>query len=126
MAEWTPNLRASYDAAETTPRSSRWPPTTTALPLSEGLKSSSTETKNASISTWKMVLACADIRGTTGDSWRILSATWSRLLATGDASFQAKGVKIAVFRADKNHPVRHGGRGIHAGAGVVTPQHGAG
>src|ERR1700730_11378311 len=56
MAECTPNLRASYDAAETTPRSSRCPPTTTALPFSSGANSSSTETKKASISTWKMVL----------------------------------------------------------------------
>src|SRR5437764_14153891 len=56
MAECTPNLRASYEAAETTPRSSRLPPTTTALPLSDGSKSSSTETKKASMSTWKIVL----------------------------------------------------------------------
>src|SRR6476660_5153116 len=56
MAECTPNLRASYDAAETTPRSSRCPPTTTALPISSGLNSSSTETKKASISTWKIVV----------------------------------------------------------------------
>src|SRR6266853_627726 len=55
MAECTPNFRASYEAADTTPRSSRCPPTTTALPFSAGLKSSSTDTKKASISTWKMV-----------------------------------------------------------------------
>src|SRR5262252_6282279 len=55
IAEWTPNVRASYEAAETTPRSCLCPPTTTALPLSDGSNSSSTETKNASISTWKMV-----------------------------------------------------------------------
>src|SRR5450432_1471869 len=57
MAECTPNLRASYDAAETTPRSPRCPPTTTALPFRDGSNSSSTETKKASMSTWKMVLA---------------------------------------------------------------------
>src|SRR5258708_4615053 len=54
-AECTPNFRASYDAAETTPRWSLCPPTTTALPFSDGSDSSSTETKKASISTWKMV-----------------------------------------------------------------------
>src|SRR5258708_29463839 len=55
MAECTPNLRASYDAAETTPRSSRCPPTTTAFPFNSGSNSSSTETKKASIATWKIV-----------------------------------------------------------------------
>src|SRR3954462_8638281 len=55
MAECTPNFRAAYDAAETTPRSFGLPPTTTGLPLSEGSRSSSTETKNASMSTWKIV-----------------------------------------------------------------------
>src|SRR5580693_6891869 len=54
-AECTPNLRASYDAADTTPRSFGRPPTTTGLPLSEGSNNSSTDTKNASMSTWKMV-----------------------------------------------------------------------
>src|SRR3954469_13139743 len=55
MAECTPNFRAAYEAAETTPRSFAFPPTTTGLPLSEGSRSSSTETKKASMSTWKMV-----------------------------------------------------------------------
>src|SRR3954453_12152772 len=55
MAECTPNFRAAYEAAETTPRSFALPPTTTGLPLSEGSRSSSTETKKASMSTWKMV-----------------------------------------------------------------------
>src|SRR4030088_3565365 len=55
MAECTPNLRASYDAAETTPRSFGRPPTTTAFPFSAGSNSSSTEPKKASMSTWKMV-----------------------------------------------------------------------
>src|SRR5438270_4752861 len=55
MAECTPNFRASYDAAETTPRSSRCPPTTTAFPFSDGSDSSSTDTKKASMSTWKIV-----------------------------------------------------------------------
>src|SRR5450755_1459241 len=59
IAECTPNLRASYDAAETTPRSSHCPPTTTAFPVSSGADSSSTETKKASISTWKIVLGKA-------------------------------------------------------------------
>src|SRR5258708_24853321 len=53
MAECTPNLRAAYDAADTTPRSLGRPPTTTGWPLSEGSNSSSTETKKASISRWK-------------------------------------------------------------------------
>src|SRR6185312_2199161 len=61
MAECTPNFRASYDAAATTPRSPRCPPTTTALPFNDGLNNSSTETKNASMSTWKIVLAAAFI-----------------------------------------------------------------
>src|SRR5256885_16602118 len=56
MAECTPNFRASQEAAETTPRSCRWPPTTTGLPFSDGSNSSSTETKKASMSTWKIVL----------------------------------------------------------------------
>src|SRR5579884_860295 len=57
MAECTPYARAAYDAAETTPRSFGRPPTTTALPRSEGSYSSSTDTKDASMSTWKKVLA---------------------------------------------------------------------
>src|SRR5271165_6822434 len=55
MAECTPNFRASYDAADTTPRSLGRPPTTTAFPFNDGSNSSSTETKKASMSTWKMV-----------------------------------------------------------------------
>src|SRR5271157_6621187 len=62
MAECTPNFRAAYDAAETTPRSSRCPPTTTGLPFSDGSNNSSTDTKKASMSTWKMVLFKACIR----------------------------------------------------------------
>src|ERR1039458_7672450 len=61
MAECTPNLRASYDAADTTPRSLRCPPTTTAFPFSDGSNTSSTDTKKASISTWKMVRCAAGI-----------------------------------------------------------------
>src|ERR1700693_4788629 len=53
MADCTPNLRAAYDAADTTPRSLGRPPTTTGLPLREGSNSSSTETKKASMSRWK-------------------------------------------------------------------------
>src|SRR5712691_1551027 len=60
MAECTPNLRAAYDAADTTPRSSGRPPTTTGLPLSEGSNSSSTDTKNASMSRWKYVRIGSD------------------------------------------------------------------
>src|SRR6185369_5593668 len=55
IAEWTPKRRAAYDAADTTPRSFGLPPTTTGLPFSEGSYSSSTDTKNASMSTWKYV-----------------------------------------------------------------------
>src|SRR5215470_10888378 len=70
MAECTPNLRASYEAAETTPRSWRCPPTTTGLPLRDGSKSSSTETKKASMSTWKMV---RNIGGLANSGMRIES-----------------------------------------------------
>src|SRR5437868_12697000 len=55
IAECTPNFRAAYEAAETTPRSFGRPPTTTGLPRSEGSNSSSTETKKASMSRWKIV-----------------------------------------------------------------------
>jgi len=54
IAENTPNRRASYDAAATTPRLPS-PPTTTGLPTSSGRRSSSTATKNISISTCAMV-----------------------------------------------------------------------
>src|SRR5580658_10348460 len=74
IAECTPNSRASYDAAETTPRSLGRPPTTTALPLSEGSNNSSTDTKNASMSTWKMVLLGADI----GDRRGLLQGLYQR------------------------------------------------
>ncbi len=43
MALWTPNTRASYDAADTTPRDSRVPPTITGLPASAGLSITSTD-----------------------------------------------------------------------------------
>jgi len=43
MALWTPNLRASYDAAETTPRLFTSPPTMTAWPLSSGRSRCSTD-----------------------------------------------------------------------------------
>ncbi len=42
IAEWTPNLRASYDAAATTPRRSS-PPTITGFPRSSGRSSTSTD-----------------------------------------------------------------------------------
>ncbi len=42
IAEWTPNRRASYDAADTTPRPSGVPPTITGLPLSSGRSRCST------------------------------------------------------------------------------------
>jgi len=41
MAEWTPNLRASYDAADTTPRFA--PPTITGFPVNSGRSACSTE-----------------------------------------------------------------------------------
>src|SRR3954464_15176722 len=68
MAECTPNFRAAYEAAETTPRSSALPPTTTGLPFSDGSRSSSTETKNASMSTWKMVRCIRTIVAQKGGS----------------------------------------------------------
>ena len=37
-------------------------------------------------------------------------------------SLQAEGVHLAVPRADINHPIRHGGRGLHNVAGGVAPQ----
>src|SRR5713226_6515199 len=49
-----PYFRASYLAAETTPRWSGCPPTTTGLPRNSGRSSSSTETKKASMSTWRI------------------------------------------------------------------------
>ena len=56
MAEWTPNRRASYDAALTTPRSSGPPPPTmTGRPRSSGWSRCSTAAKNASRSTCRMV-----------------------------------------------------------------------
>ena len=51
IAECTPNARASYEQAATTPRPSGEPPTITGNPLSSGLSSCSTDAKNASIST---------------------------------------------------------------------------
>ena len=53
IAEWTPHRRASYEAADTTPRPPV-PPTTTGRPRSSGRRSSSTETKNASMSTCRI------------------------------------------------------------------------
>ena len=50
MAEWTPNLRASYEQAATTPRLSGRPPTITGRPRRPGLSRCSTEAKKASIS----------------------------------------------------------------------------
>ena len=43
MAERTPNSRASYEAAATTPLVVGLPPTTTGLPRNSGLSSCSTE-----------------------------------------------------------------------------------
>ena len=54
IAENTPNRRASYEAAATTPLFPS-PPTTTGLPTSSGRCSSSTATKNISMSTCAMV-----------------------------------------------------------------------
>src|SRR5206468_12406782 len=82
MAEWTPNLRASYEAAETTPRSSRCPPTTTAFPFSEGSKSSSTETKKASISTWKIVRVKVGMWEATAMLLRIVAAGRRQVVRT--------------------------------------------
>src|SRR3954447_7705259 len=52
-AEWQPNARASYDAAATTPRGPSWP-TSTGLPRRDGSSNTSTDAKNASMSTWRM------------------------------------------------------------------------
>src|SRR5450755_2110080 len=83
MAECTPNLRASYDAAETTPRSSRCPPTTTAFPFSSGLDSSSTDTKKASISTWKIVLVKLVMDRHAGARLILPTLKWVRLWEDG-------------------------------------------
>src|SRR5215470_1467244 len=80
MAECTPNFRAAYDAADTTPRSCRWPPTTTGLPFREGSNNSSTETKKASMSTWKTVLGAGIIKQKFGTGGPHCIA-WSELLS---------------------------------------------
>ena len=43
MAEWMPNLRASYEQADTTPRCPGAAPTMTGLPRSDGSSRCSTE-----------------------------------------------------------------------------------
>ena len=48
MADLMPNLRAAYEAVDTTPRPSGSPPTTSGLPASEGSSSTSTAAKKAS------------------------------------------------------------------------------
>src|SRR5580658_5481575 len=40
-------------------------------------------------------------------------------------SLQAESVDVAVVRANINHPIRHGGRGVNSAAGGVAPQLGA-
>ena len=50
IAEYTPNTRASYEAAATTPRDTE-PPTRTGLPRSDGSSRWATAAKNASRST---------------------------------------------------------------------------
>src|SRR5688500_6133125 len=62
MAENTPWTRASELAAATTPRPPV-PPTTTGWPRRAGRRSSSTDTKNASMSTWRIVLVPAGAMG---------------------------------------------------------------
>src|SRR5690348_6091063 len=54
IAEWTPKIRASYEAVATTPRGPS-PPTTTALPRRLGLDACSTEAKKASMSRCRIV-----------------------------------------------------------------------
>jgi hypothetical protein len=76
MAERTPNFRAAYEAVDIMPR----PPTAKGRPHSEGLSSSSTAAKNASMSTCSQVRArsreasssarCAS----TAAAWRAMSA----------------------------------------------------
>src|SRR5450759_2749730 len=53
MAEWTPNILASYEQAATTPRRPL-PPTMTGRPARMGSSSTSTDAKNESMSTWRM------------------------------------------------------------------------
>ena len=60
IAEKTPYRRASYDAAATTPRRPV-PPTTTGCPRSSGRRRSSHATKNASMSTWRIVRTGTDV-----------------------------------------------------------------
>ena len=52
MALCTPKRRASYEAAETTPRPAASPPTITGSPRSSGRRACSTEAKKASMSMW--------------------------------------------------------------------------
>lgn len=54
MPEWMPNLRAGYEAAETTPRLTTGEATQTGLSLSSGRLATSTDAKNASMSTCMM------------------------------------------------------------------------
>src|SRR6266542_1622012 len=81
-AEWTPNSRASYDAAITTPRAFGSVPvaTTTGFPRRSGRRKSSTPTKKASMST------CAIQLSTSGTLASALVA------AGGSGSLRACGV----------------------------------
>src|SRR5580692_11918041 len=56
----------------------------------------------------------------------VTGAFWKLHLSAPDPSLQAKGVKLAVERADVKHPIRHGGRGRLRPAGAGAPQLGAG
>src|SRR3954463_5537550 len=104
MAECTPNFRAAYEAAETTPRSFALPPTTTGFPLSDGSRSSSTETKKASMSTWKMVRCMSYCRAE--DEWRKLSCpTLEKKRAVGAA--EAEGIAERIFHAGFARMVRN-------------------
>src|SRR5262249_42713558 len=60
IAERTPNGRASYEHAATTPRRAD-PPTMTGLPRSDGSSRCSTAAKNASRSTWTIVRGVAGV-----------------------------------------------------------------
>src|SRR4051794_1579824 len=64
-AEWTPKRRASYEAAITTPRSLGSVPvaTTTGRPRRSGRRRSSTDTKNASMSTCAIQRSTPSILG---------------------------------------------------------------
>ena len=121
MAENTPKRRASYEAAATTPRLPS-PPTTTGLPTNSGRRSSSTATKNMSMSTCAMVRVdspvCISTMCTTIRQLRCCRVHYSR--------FRTPAISIAINSRPSNrirwHPhfrIRRRRNGLpHGGCAV--------